>query len=519
MNKIVFSIGMLLCGLADVAEAQSVATYGGGLSTMKIASGGSHISTEEYLYIGPGTYEIDGIWEVYSKNIAIDPAAIINGNGSIQIYNPAAIGKPASRTHIDGNASNNQIEVNIVLNNADGMELRNIDFPNDLVTVGFSNNTSSSTYVGKDLNLAVDGADVWLDLDAVNLGNLHFDNNATVSNYSASRMIITNNSIISHVVRDAGSTGFFFPVGIADGDYTPAQITGNNEYNVSVQNYAGAIPVISSPSKGMDRTWHLYGGTASVVTLIHNAPSTDGINYIDANAFITRYLGAANWSSTAFSEYIANGVHTNNGLIGSGIPALSSADASYLTKASDPLTPLPITLIDFKVFKKEYTAQLEWATVSEQNNKGFEIERSDNGVSWKSLGFIKSSAIDGNSSMKLEYNFTDETPLNGHNYYRLKQLDLDGKHSYSSLQMVIFENAKNISIAPNPANDFINVKGLRGHEQIDVFDALGRLVRTQKSDNATVIISLSQLIPGNYIVRITDVNGGNVSNHKIIIAK
>lgn len=514
-KKILIRTGLLLYSLlwTHISGAQSVAVYGGGLSAVDITSGGYHISTEEYLYIGPGSYRVNGIWEIYAKNIVIDTAAVITGSGSIQIYNPSAIGKSASRTFIDGNAGNYQMDVNIVLNNADGLELKNITFPNDLVLNGFKNNVASSVYIGKDLNLAVNGADVWLDATAV--GNLHFDSNATITNYSVDRMVITNNSIISHVIRDAGSTGFFFPVGIADGDYTPARIDGNNEYYVSVQNFADAAPIVNERSEGMDRIWHIYGGSASSVTLIHNALATDGPNYIDAFAFITRYLGAGVWSSAAVSEYTADGVHTNSDLIGLGIPALSSSDASYLTKASDAHSPLPITLINFVAYEKGNTAQLEWATASEQNNKGFEIERSQDGIDWDNIGFVKSLADNGNSNLKLEYSFVDNKPAVGQNYYRLKQLDFDGQYSYTLIRTVAFESTNMISIVPNPASEFIKISGLKGDEQIYIVDASGRLVYVQKANDLSMYITLHQLMAGNYIVKITDENG-SFFNHKMI---
>ncbi len=506
---------MLSLAIAQTAQAAAPGSEAAIMGYMSIAENGIQSNTEETLYIGPGTYEINGIWEVYAKYIVVDPAAVISGTGTIKIYNPSEGGGAASRTYIDGNASAHAIEVNIELHNASGMELFDKDFPADLTGADFSNNAASSAYIGKDLNLMVDGADIWLDADAV--GDLRFDNNAAISNYSVNRMIITNNSIISHVVRDAGSAGFFFPVGIADGDYTPAEILGANGYNVSVQNYAGSASVEAAFQEGMDRTWHIFGGTAASVMLQHNSPGTDGTAYTDADAFITRYQSGGTWSTgTIGVEQSSAGVHTNTSSVGSGIPASGGADASYLTKVSKEDAPPPIQLTGFEVYKKGNAAELIWATASEQNNKGFEVERSTDGRTFTKIGFVKSQSENGNSNIKSDYGFTDNNPANGQNFYRLKQSDFDGKYDYSDVRMVTFEAKNAVSIYPNPAKESVTISGLQGGESIMVYDVSGRLMYQTQAGKTIETLDVSKTTSGVYYLRITTA-GGVSSSHKLVV--
>lgn len=89
-------------------------------------------------------------------------------------------------------------------------------------------------------------------------------------------------------------------------------------------------------------------------------------------------------------------------------------------------TVLPIKLSSFTAYKKDATAELKLTTEKEIQNRGFYIERSNNGSTWLNLGFVASKAADKNSSTKLDYSFIDKKPLNGNNNYRLKQIDLDG---------------------------------------------------------------------------------------------
>lgn len=509
INKLLAGILPVLCLLFSgrlMAQAPGSETvYGKPFLTLNI-DGGKHADVAETIYIGPGTYEINGIWEIYAKNIIIDPVAVITGSGTINIYSPADAGGVASATFIDGNNPVNSIGVPVALYNANGMKLMNIDFPADLVSAGFTNAPSVSTvYIGNDLSLEVNGADVWLGLTVV--GDLRFDQDATISGYSADRMVISNNAVLSHMVKDAGATDFFFPIGIADGDYTPASLTGSNEYHVSVMDYTSG-PAINVPAEGMDRTWHIYGGLAASVTLYHNT-GTDGASYTDNLGFISRYQGGGLWSSAASTDYAGTaGEHTNSGNIPSGIPAAAGDDAAFLTKSSDQASPLPVRLSYFDVYKRDAAARLEWGTMSEWNSKGFAVERSPDGNSWMPVAFVPSQASGGYSNTSLEYHFTDEHPMNGRNFYRLRQEDLDGKYSYSNVRHLWFDLKNTFTLYPNPAQDMIHISGLSGAQLISIYDASGRLLKQQKSQAAEADITIDELSTGVYMLHVTGTDMG-----------
>lgn len=178
-------------------------------------------------------------------------------------------------------------------------------------------------------------------------------------------------------------------------------------------------------------------------------------------------------------------------------------------------TSLPVNLITFDVSNKNDHVLLEWATVSEQNNKGFEIERSTDGMNWAQIGFIGSKSVSGNSDFKQDYIFPDNTALNGRNIYRLKQIDFDGKYAYSPIRTIWLKKSSSISIYPNPVTDKLYLTGLQGDEQIRVYDLLGSLIYHQKAINPTVSISLEAFGSGIYYLHIAAVNG-TVATHKIV---
>ncbi|MGI8950287.1 MAG: T9SS type A sorting domain-containing protein [Chitinophagaceae bacterium] len=90
---------------------------------------------------------------------------------------------------------------------------------------------------------------------------------------------------------------------------------------------------------------------------------------------------------------------------------------------------LPVTFISFNGILQNNSALLNWSTANEINNKGFEVERSNDGETFTDISFVTGR---GNSSNVNRYTYTDNKIVSGSNYYRLKQIDFDGRFSYSS---------------------------------------------------------------------------------------
>lgn len=116
---------------------------------------------------------------------------------------------------------------------------------------------------------------------------------------------------------------------------------------------------------------------------------------------------------------------------------------------------LPIKLTGFTVSREDKQVKLEWITASEQNNDRFEIQRSNDGRSWKTIADIKGH---GTTTVSNTYKVYDQSPLSGINYYVIRQYDVDG-HSYQSdiRSLRIIVNPKSIiSVYPNPSHSGIS---------------------------------------------------------------
>ncbi len=485
-------------GAASVTLDNSVRTSSIGETTFEYS---------ETLYLGPNAvWNISGTHIIYSKYIWIAPTAVIenNGVGSIVIANPDEnpfYPDMTGPTTVDGN-NGNPIGAIVKHQNPNNIILADIQDPG-YGTANPPRPLAAGLHFQNDFIFEVDGGDILLngnDLTTSGFGQLQ--------GFGPNRMVSTGNSITGHLIRlnSAAVSTTYFPVGIAEGDYTPAYIKGANDYHVSVTDYLGSGLPISAPQEGMDRTWHIYGGDASGIGLQHNSPATDGSMYVDPDAFITRYQGSATWTA-GLPEQIAAGVHYNNGATAAAIPLMATADGAWLTKTSESKTPMPVTLAAFDATREGDAVRLDWVTASEKNNKQFEIERSSNGRSWSRLGSVFPALPNGNSDTRLTYQFIDSQPLNGLNYYRLKQIDLDGSYSYSQIRTVQVDGVAALKVYPNPAVSDIRLMGLKGSAGVCIVDNCGRQVLKLDNVRAGQSVSVNKLEAGIYHLLVTEQSG------------
>ena len=143
--------------------------------------------------------------------------------------------------------------------------------------------------------------------------------------------------------------------------------------------------------------------------------------------------------------------------------------------------PLPITLSSFNAqLTAEKTVHLLWSTAAETNNAYFDIQRSADGKLFESIGRVAGA---GQSYSDLAYSFYDLQPLNGLNYYRLRQVDFDGQATYSPVEVVDVDSGSRLllSIRPNPATTLIHIEmnlPAAGPVRFSLRDLRGQELRT-----------------------------------------
>ncbi len=200
---------------------------------------------------------------------------------------------------------------------------------------------------------------------------------------------------------------------------------------------------------------------------------------------------------------------------------------SIITSGSTLNAVLPVKWLHFSGKNIENKVDLNWTTVQEINNKGFEIERSANNEIFNNIGFVKGRE---NSFVVNKYNFVDELinlsnlePFSEKLYYRLKQIDLNGNYNYSKTISVEAPNIFGVTIYPNPfsENFTLTINSNNASQQVNVVlcDITGRIVLdknfiTNDKQFNYEIKGLKTLNNGIYIIKITV--GNKTLNKKII---
>jgi hypothetical protein len=197
----------------------------------------------------------------------------------------------------------------------------------------------------------------------------------------------------------------------------------------------------------------------------------------------------------------------------------NSGDANTSEFNQAALTVLPVQFVAFKAELQNGKVLVSWSTAQEQNASHFDVERSTNGRDFTKVGSV---AAKGNTSNLSNYAFTDNNPVVGISYYRLRQVDLDNRYVYTKTAIIRNESRSTaFSVWPNPVIDNANVTLMSDKNQnlnLRVVDYNGRVVRSQVV-NATkgvnqVAVNFTGLTKGMYIIQVT---GDNLNQTEKVI--
>lgn len=169
---------------------------------------------------------------------------------------------------------------------------------------------------------------------------------------------------------------------------------------------------------------------------------------------------------------------------------------SYDLGSASSAAVLPVEMLSFSGKSHLNRHILSWETAQESNNLGFYPERSKDGQAWEKIGFVEGVGTSANATT---YQFIDEQPLEGLNYYRLKQVDISGDFTYSSVIELRNTAEIDFSIYPNPAGDHIALSGISDKKgTIIIMDKWGRIVLENEVKNARIDVSV--LPAGQYML-------------------
>jgi len=210
----------------------------------------------------------------------------------------------------------------------------------------------------------------------------------------------------------------------------------------------------------------------------------------EANLTLNIYNGT-NWGQyTAGTRDASNNFVLTNGLSGITLNELTLADP----------VPLPLTWLSFTAIAQNNSQSLlQWATAHEQNTKDFYIQHSADGINWITIGSLPAA---GNSNSIRHYNYVHTNPVNGLNYYRIIQTDIDSRYSYSPIRTLSFTRTlQPFTILGNPVNNSVLTIQINMATGLAFYTADGKLLWQEQVNVGTETIDVSRYPKGTYLLK------------------
>lgn len=308
-------------------------------------------------------------------------------------------------------------------------------------------------------------------------------------------------SAASHIngpLAKTGSTAYEFPVG--NGTlYRPVSVSSLSGSATVTAQYFQANPKTTfgtALGAGVDHIgvceyWTLDDGAATITGLVglKFGTSCNGNGYVNDPATLL----VAHWTGTQWASQGNDGTATSTSVKAN----IASSFSPFTIGSSSILNPLPVKIGSIKAYEKLNGVQIDWTAFTEINVEKYVIERSADGVRFSSIGEVF-ALNNGNES---RYGFFDPAPLSGLNFYRLRNLDNDGKSAYSNIVRIDLRKGNaDVNVYPNPVRSSgylsynVSVLG-KGAISVRIFNASGQEVYVQKFSHAGGAINQTIQLP------------------------
>jgi hypothetical protein len=300
--------------------------------------------------------------------------------------------------------------------------------------------------------------------------------------------------------------------GTATAYLTSSYLSGSGATASAPQNAASNV-LATVTGTSAELQWQKGDGQGRLLVVREGAPVTASPTNLTAYPANTTF---GNGSQIGLGEYV---VYANTGnqvtisgltdqktyyyrvieFNGNSAPVYSN---QYLEGQFTVGTPLPVIWLYFRAEPESGQVKLEWATAIEDQNHRFVIERAQGQGAYQAIDSIAGA---GNSSSVQRYSYADRSNLQGSVRYRIRQVDIDGRFSYSQELLVqLSHSSASLRLYPNPATDMVKISGLKAGENytVAVYDMRGQQLMQQRLQG-TNTLNLNQLPTGQYLLRIT----------------
>ncbi len=485
------------------------------------------VDYQNIIFSGTGIKTCIGANPVVQKNLTIQSPVILNAN-TVNITlrgdwtNNGTFNPNGRKVSMDGNGVNQAIggtsvttfyQLTINKNNTVANKFvtlnRNINITGISLLLGANSAilsvAGSATGLGGKLNL--NGFDV-------NFGNFGFleedyltnpqeddvvtDLTATTEANKGGKLIFNNRLVQTNTTLAAT---------IYNAGYMSIYRTTGTDYSVNVirRHYSAGF------GQAIKRIYDVVvasgsaAGSNSVLAFGYKRSELNGLaDNANGNLLMSKWEAGTGWTTTpALVHQTSNNAQFFGQINIGGVNSFSAWTASSTANA------LPITLAYFKAsYLKERTTEISWKTISQVDNARFEVEKSIDGVNFNTIKTLDGA---GTTNQAKDYSILDED-FTQSAYYRLRQVDNNGKFAFSQVEFVKYEGNLKIEIYPNPTTDRINIRLYENSEQneVQITDAQGKtLINTQgniKQIEENINAQLANWAKGIYFIKIRTQN-------------
>lgn len=535
------TLGSYLSGICDInTTSRNILIGGNSTAVSNIISGNAYygVSFSNLLSTANVTVVGNYIGTDVSGNVRL-------ANGQVSGNNSTGYGEGIDIYNCKG-SNTNSISPSFLINN-------NVISGNNGTGIDMYNNTQGIAITGNSIGVGADGITALGNQNqGITIGSFSSSDNSSNSRIG-SNDDGTNDNAEGNIIANNGIAGGYPGITITKTSNIGNRMSRNNFYNngwIPIDLNADGITLndgtlaSNTANQSIDYpvfTAHTIGsGQVTVSGYIGNSVSAtdstagallnDGtltvqlykqVNDGSQNGYLTTayqntkrphgeglYLGSFTVTGSTFSNVTVNVVSSVTLQAGDSITGIvidANGNTSEFGASFLPMViTTPITYLNqLTCTLQNSTVLLNWATATEINNKGFNIQRSADGKSFTNIGYVASQAENGNSTKTLSYTYTDASPLQGTNYYRLEQADLDGTTTLSQKTVsVSFAGiASSLQIYPNPAHGTVNINGLQPGSNVAIYNAAGVLMKRFTATGTSQQVDITNLARGVYFIK------------------
>lgn len=530
--KMKFTIFVLLCFVANLTQclyAQTTGDYRSNVNPTGLWSDATSWETyngSAWVAAAVAPSSTDGVITIQAGDsirlmnaTTIDQVQVQSG-GILAIFNPTATTFTLNDgagvdLNVDGKLYLSQLATlagagNIVVNSGGLMTARNSSIMSVPATIQSSANMVIENLFTLQSTLTNNGAIQWLSSN-FRFNNGTFINNGTFTSSVPANQFFSNAGGTNSVTNSATGTitfatnvsvdiqppivnnGLIQGIGIAL--FSSGGITNNGI--IAPGNPVGILQVRPNALNANSPTLN--------IRIEDGSGAGTGNDRLDVNGNLNLSNTTLNVTENPSAPLTTYTIMTNTSGSFTGTFANTNIPAGYtlnITATDVTLTKtsfaLPLVWGEFTASEKDGNVNLSWVTLQEWNTSHFTIEHSTNGSQFTAIGTV---AAKGNSSIESSYSFVHTTPSsNSFNYYRIKDIDIDGKYFYSKIVKLQVGNARTrlVITGPNPAANTLQVVTKDNDITIDVVNTSGVIVKKWSLQAGTHPMNISDLPAGAY---------------------